>query len=818
MGSTTSTQAGADFLDATTGVVPSHNNKVCHDAVPTFGIFFHVPFALQPSTSVSTQSAVASTSDPQPTTAAAVTSNASSDAVSPSTAVSGGESAASAAIAAVPAVAGIEAAAALAAAAGAEVDDDGILITEQHKREARLVYFGSQLSRMSAHLTMGGALVAVDRAALANAKIALVINAAADVVPSAFRHEGVPYIALRVTDSASTELSAVFPTLCAALHACELAGRTAFVHCHQGVSRSGAIACAYIMYRWGLSADAAIAAARKCRGTVSPNAGFRVQLHQWGHWLRQWRGTESTDTHAWTEAPATQASAGAAPAPEGITPPSRCLDVGATLPPASTACACASMFAVVPLPVKLQVHTAPSQAQGTSAWLHVPALSSATCTLAAGELRCVHPSDAAHKTRDESLDAVTEADSARVNFTTQQAKFAVVSVRQGPLRELVPPTRRCLVADAVIVVQTSSDPAYTHESIPRLAIWVGSALPSAQADAAVEAAQAEVAAWAALIPALREEGWVSPAGVPVVRQGTPEGDAYAAHMPSSAPTSALQQAGGGTALSVSHRAALEASYAAQGAATARGAATSRGAAPPPMAEPLPRPPAAILSVLRSVSDAAASRAASSVAAGLVEAGDSAPDSAAAAGGDGSGPETLPGAAGDPPLAPRGGAHEVDEGEDGGNPSMSLGRPSLYRLTQVQALAGGGAKLQADAWERLGEYDHEDLEDGGVFALVGVGCSPPEEADSDADDDVDPFDMSLEQAAASPHCVWLWCGPGSEDARDVEHVHVVRSVLSAHYASRGVVSPPDSALSAATVRTQVHGQEEEAFWDWFVAGF
>jgi len=725
---------------------------------------------------------------------------------------------AAAAVAAVPAVAGIEAAAALAAAAGAEVDEDGILITEQHKREARLAYFGANVSRMSACLTMGGALVAVDRAALAQANVSLVINAAADVVPSAFRHEGVPYIALYVTDSASTELSAVFPALCSAIQAAESSGRTAFVHCHQGVSRSGAIICAYLMYRWGLSADDAILAARKCRGTVSPNAGFRVQLHQWGQWLQQWRGTQGQPTIAWAQLPSNDsASAVSAVAPEGVTVPSRCLDVGASMPASSVLGALAYMFAVVPLPVNVQIHTALGDS-GVAAYSGIPSLCSVARGLLPGTSPGVHASDEQHKTRDESLHAITEENAARMNFATQHVRCAVVAVRHGPLRVLTAPHKACLVPDAVVLVQTSANAAYSHEAIPHLAIWVGKNVSPSFVESAVAAAQAEVAAWAHLIPALVEHGWIKEDGVPVLVQGTAQGDAFLEHMPVAAPVHSQAHQGGEGGLSASHRAALEASYQAQGISTARGSATSRGAAPPPMADPAPMPPAAVLSVLRSVSEAAARRAAAGatvsapgkssstnapVASILPEADSSEPSGIAAAG-----------AGIGPPLAPRGGAHEVEEDEEAGNPSMSLGRPSLYRLTQLDALSGG---LLPEVWERLGEYDHEDLEEGGVFALVAVGDSPPEEPESDGEDDVDPFALTVQEASNAKHRVWLWLGPGVPAATAAKDA-VLSSVLAAHYGSRGVAAVPSAVLANATMSTQVHEQEDEEFWDWFSAGF
>ncbi len=57
-------------------------------------------------------------------------------------------------------------------------------------------------------------------------------------------------------------------------------GRT-LLHCHQGVSRSGAFALAYLMWAFDLSVEAALVQARSCRSVVSPNPGFLAQLLEW---------------------------------------------------------------------------------------------------------------------------------------------------------------------------------------------------------------------------------------------------------------------------------------------------------------------------------------------------------------------------------------------------------------------------------------------------------------------------------------------------------------------------------------------------------
>jgi|APGre2960657404_1045060.scaffolds.fasta_scaffold66438_1 dual specificity phosphatase 12 len=59
------------------------------------------------------------------------------------------------------------------------------------------------------------------------------------------------------------------------------AGRV-LLHCDAGISRSAAIAAAYLMASAGLSADAALAAVRAAHPPASPNDGFLAQLALWG--------------------------------------------------------------------------------------------------------------------------------------------------------------------------------------------------------------------------------------------------------------------------------------------------------------------------------------------------------------------------------------------------------------------------------------------------------------------------------------------------------------------------------------------------------
>jgi hypothetical protein len=59
------------------------------------------------------------------------------------------------------------------------------------------------------------------------------------------------------------------------------AGRTVFVHCRNGVSRSAMVVAAYLMRRDGCSAEEALAFLRSRRPGVQPHAAFRKLLQEW---------------------------------------------------------------------------------------------------------------------------------------------------------------------------------------------------------------------------------------------------------------------------------------------------------------------------------------------------------------------------------------------------------------------------------------------------------------------------------------------------------------------------------------------------------
>jgi hypothetical protein len=58
-------------------------------------------------------------------------------------------------------------------------------------------------------------------------------------------------------------------------------GRTVFVHCRNGVSRSGMVIVAYLMWEHGWTRDDALKFAREKRPIVRPNIAFMDRLADW---------------------------------------------------------------------------------------------------------------------------------------------------------------------------------------------------------------------------------------------------------------------------------------------------------------------------------------------------------------------------------------------------------------------------------------------------------------------------------------------------------------------------------------------------------
>jgi len=63
-------------------------------------------------------------------------------------------------------------------------------------------------------------------------------------------------------------------------------GRTTYVHCRRGVSRSSLVVTAYLMRKYDLPLDQALALVRRQRPAANPNRAFMALLRRWERELR----------------------------------------------------------------------------------------------------------------------------------------------------------------------------------------------------------------------------------------------------------------------------------------------------------------------------------------------------------------------------------------------------------------------------------------------------------------------------------------------------------------------------------------------------
>jgi protein-tyrosine phosphatase len=125
-------------------------------------------------------------------------------------------------------------------------------------------------------LYVGGELPAGNLELLQSLGIETVINMSPASVPSSFPNE-FQYIAYDVYDTASEDIASLIPSVLRVIHE----GGKVYLHCQQGVSRSISMAVAYVMWKDGLSCDAALAYVKARRSIASPNSGFLTRLYEY---------------------------------------------------------------------------------------------------------------------------------------------------------------------------------------------------------------------------------------------------------------------------------------------------------------------------------------------------------------------------------------------------------------------------------------------------------------------------------------------------------------------------------------------------------
>jgi protein-tyrosine phosphatase len=85
------------------------------------------------------------------------------------------------------------------------------------------------------------------------------------------------YMHIELDDKESTDIEAHFATAYEFIDGVNNGGKV-LVHCHAGVSRSATIVIAYLMKKYELSVDDAVAMCKRGRPCIKPNRGFMAAL------------------------------------------------------------------------------------------------------------------------------------------------------------------------------------------------------------------------------------------------------------------------------------------------------------------------------------------------------------------------------------------------------------------------------------------------------------------------------------------------------------------------------------------------------------
>jgi len=117
----------------------------------------------------------------------------------------------------------------------------------------------------------------VQSSELKNRNVTHVLSVAPGIMP----YKDYDHLFLRGMDVDTTEIIHTFEEAHAFIEAALDADGVVFVHCMQGVSRSGTIVASYVMKTHGMTAEEAIRFVNSKRDIVNPNIGFKRQLLQY---------------------------------------------------------------------------------------------------------------------------------------------------------------------------------------------------------------------------------------------------------------------------------------------------------------------------------------------------------------------------------------------------------------------------------------------------------------------------------------------------------------------------------------------------------
>mgnify|MGYP006089189347 CR=1 FL=1 len=135
-------------------------------------------------------------------------------------------------------------------------------------------------SRVNDSMFVGGARIARDQHVLLQSGITHVLNCAGvsceDYFPHLFQ-----YRTLMLRDTGREDITPYLFSALEFIHGALLSGGKIFIHCVKGISRSPAVAIAYMMWSSNATLEQAHRRMKQVRPISDPNAGFIFQLREW---------------------------------------------------------------------------------------------------------------------------------------------------------------------------------------------------------------------------------------------------------------------------------------------------------------------------------------------------------------------------------------------------------------------------------------------------------------------------------------------------------------------------------------------------------
>ncbi|TFK43706.1 protein-tyrosine phosphatase-like protein [Crucibulum laeve] len=127
-------------------------------------------------------------------------------------------------------------------------------------------------------LYLGNIQAARSTRSLTERRITHILSVCTDQIPAELPESGMTHLRIPVEDVDYADLLIHLPRACQFIDEALRNGGVVLVHCVQGISRSAAVAAAYIMWSRRVTPTQALERIRAVRDQIWPNAGFQEQL------------------------------------------------------------------------------------------------------------------------------------------------------------------------------------------------------------------------------------------------------------------------------------------------------------------------------------------------------------------------------------------------------------------------------------------------------------------------------------------------------------------------------------------------------------